>query len=264
MNRIKYAALLLAVSMLLSSGVFAQSFHGASSSVRPNYDSLYTAAIELSQSTDGKALLEKCFARYGGREKLAQLSSFKIKVEMENHLMHAIVPVEKSFSRGRQYRITNFLKEGTETRILSGSTSWFVGRDTVVEMQDLRTRIELFRYFALSMPLGLETEKASSVKYGLRANDSLGFFYMKMPDSMMVVVGIHSTDHTVRSVEGILEKNGKPYVYSVSYSDFKETDGYLFPYTSTTFSLGLKVADSRIKELEINPSFGPDEFKPAE
>lgn len=256
--------LVLAIILLISSSTFASAgFHGQKAAIKKlNYDSLFSAAAPIDNSFEGKKLIENCINAYGGEEHLKALSSFKIRYSMEAFLSNTKLEVDKFFSQDRKYKIIRHQEPSSESRILNGTDSWFIGRDTTIVIYSGKYKAELFSYLTLSMPLGIKTEPFSEIKYGTRENDSLSYLYMKKNDSLLIILGIDNKTNFIKYVEGIIYQDASTFVFVNKLDDFRKVDGYFFPHSLVNVSLGLEVARSVVTNIEINPIFKEIEFEP--
>lgn len=240
---------------------YSQFHHPKSSLKKYNYDSLYNSGVEFEKSKEAQDLYERCLVRYGGRELLAARTGYRLQYEMTPTSSPNSVSVTKSVSDGRRYKVERMNLHGFETRTLNGDQAWYTGMDTVLVLDKGRYKAETFSYLTLTMPLGLETESFSGIRYGARPDDSLLYFYMKKEDSLMIIIGLHPEDLTIRSSEGVIYDGDNTFSFINFFSDFAEFDGYLFARSLTNVSMGLEVAKSTLKSVEVNPEFADDEFE---
>ncbi len=255
--------LLIAIGLMLSSTAFAfDNFHGHKAAIEKlNYDSLFAAATPIENSVAGKKLIEDCLNTYGGVEHLKKLKTFKIQYFMEAFLSKQKIEVEKFYALNRKYKIIRHQQPSLECRIMNGTDSWFIGRDTTLFIYSGKYKAELFSYLTLSMPLAIKTEPFSEIKYGKRESDTLSYLYMKKNDSLMIVLGVDNKSHFIKYVEGIIYQDTTSFVFVNKLDDFNKVDGYFFPYTLVNISMGLEVARSVITNLEINPILKENEFE---
>jgi hypothetical protein len=230
-----------------------------------NYDSLLTVAVSLDNSEEGTKLLNDCIEKYGGRSKLEDLRSFKLVYEMQALMAgpHK-VEVNKLFQRDRKYTIIRKRIDGTEQRILNRDKAWFVGSDTMYVFEPVRYKSELFSYLTLAMPLAASTERFDDIRYGTRHADSLHYIYLDKKDTLMIILGIDPAEKVIKTSEGYIRKKDGGIVFINQFSDFREVDGYIFPYRLVNISMGLEVGKSTLVDIEINPEFDDNDFLPSE
>lgn len=233
-------------------------FHHRSSSPKVNYDSLFTAAVPLSESSIGSKLLEECLETYGGTGKLNELRDFELVYDVTSRFAKEHFTLVKSFQRGRRYKI----RRPTEERVINGTSCWFSNADTVLALDGGRYKAELYSYLTLAMPLAMRTERFDAVRYGKRHDDPLDYIYLDKQDSLLVVVGIDPNDHLIRSVEGIIRQGEQSYVFINRFNESQRHGGFYFPGHVTTISMGLEVSSARLKEVKVNPGLDEDYFKP--
>jgi hypothetical protein len=237
--------------------------HGAKGIPKLNYDSLFAEATTLKNSTAGLALVAQCLKRYGGTEHLEQLARVRLTYRMKAFLNRDTLDVVKTFQHGLNYRIDRSGGIVDETRILNAAQSWFVGPDTMIVLDAGRYKAELFSYLTLTMPLGIRSERFDEIRYGTRDGDSLSYVYMQKNDTLMIIVGIDPVDHLVKSTEGLIRQGTDGFVFINHFADHREHDGYVFAYSLTNISLGLKVAQSTLVEVKINPTLSDKTFLPS-
>ena len=235
-------------------------FHHPAISTKLNYDSLFTAAVDLSQSTRGQEVVQLCIEHYGGREKLDQLRSLRLTYAMLRMMSKDSTTVVKSFADDRRYKVSRRQVDVDEQRLLIHDSAWFAGRDTIFAFQKTRYCAELFSYLTLSLPKALYAEPFSTIRYGTRAQDSLEYIYCRKNDSLTMVVGINPDDFSIVSSEGIIPGDSIATVFVNKFSDFGLYDGFLFPRHLVNIAMGLEVGRSRLKSVAVNPLFDEKEF----
>lgn len=234
------------------------SFHGAHSGPKVDHEGLFDAAAPLADSPQGRQVLADCLAAYGGQETLKGLKGFRLHYSMTPMMSSESFPVEKSFQVGRGYRYTR----GEEERILNGTKCWYTKGDQVADMDGGRYRAELFSYLTLAMPLAAETEHFDDVRYGKRDDDPLSYLYFSKADSVLVVLGIDPETSRIMSTTGVIRQDEQRFTFINDFDDYRQVDGFWFPHSMVNISMGLKVADSVLDKVEVNPAFGKDAFLP--
>ncbi len=252
------AALLVAPSI---AGGFDE-FHGAVAVHSPDYDSLFALAVPLDESAEGRALVDRCLARYGGVEKLEALGAFRLAYRAKTFLARDSLDVIRSFASGRRHSIHRKSATANKRRVLNRSDAWFDDGDTLIVLDDGRYKAELFSYLTLAMPLAITTERFDSIRYGTRDGDPVGYIYMTKNDSLMIVTGIDPADSLIKSSEGVIRQGEKGFTFINRFSDHEEHGGYWFPGKRVNISLGLEVSRSVLSSVEIAPAFAEDEFQP--
>lgn len=244
------------------SGKGFHQYHHTKGVTKLNYDSLFTQAVPLDESSEGKDLIDKCINSYGGLDKLENIKNLHLKYRMLPYLSRDTIEVIKSIEKGVKYKIVRHQEGRFEERILNGKQAWFQSLDTLMVIDSGRYKAELFSYLTLSLPLALKNERFDNIKYGTRAGDSLSYVYMVKRDTLMIIAGIDPRDGYIKSSEGIIRQDEGSFVFINYFSNFKEFDGYIFPEYLSNVSMGLEVARSRLAEVQVNVEFGADEFKP--
>jgi hypothetical protein len=168
------------------------------------------------------------------------------------------IHVTKSFQVDRKHKMMRRDRE----RILNGTFAWSQSPDTLIRLDGGRYRAELFSYLTLAMPLALESESFTGMRFGHREADSLAYIYLDKPDTLMMVIGIDPRDHLIKSSEGIIRHGGRGFVFINRLSDYREHQGYWFPHHLVNISMGLEVARSRLTNVEVNVPFDHLEFVP--
>jgi hypothetical protein len=266
------AAILFATVLLLTSGISAQDKfhhghgmgHGTSEFPRFNYDSLFAAAAHLDESESGREILESCLEAYGGREHLSSLKSYRTVWTMETIRSSDTIRVERSFERDRKYRIRKDHNQRVEQRILNGSQAWFQSLDTTMEISRGRFCAELFSYLVLAMPFAAESDEFADRRWGTMPGDSLEYLYLDKPDSLLIVLGIDPGDGLIHMIHGVIREGGQNYAFLNLLSDHKTYDGYVFASHLINVAMGLKVGDSRLDSVLVNPESDPAAFEPGE
>jgi hypothetical protein len=168
------ASIAFGLILLASSTVQAQ-FHGHGQSAYPkvNYDSLFEAATPLADAPEAVQLIQNCLEACGGTEHLSGLKAFTAEWLMDSPLYEGIVPIVRSYGPDRRHRIEVQRPGAKEIRILHGQAAWMSSHDTVIVIDQMRYKAELFTYLALGLPLSIETEPFAQRRWGRRADDSL-------------------------------------------------------------------------------------------
>lgn len=235
-----------------------QTFHGSESAPKVDYEARYAAAAPLVGSEAGRQALADCLEAYGGVEKLEALQGYRLHYSMSKRMTENPVQVVKSVAQGRRY----LRDEGEMLRILNGQECWFTKGDEVAEMDDGRYRAELFSYLTLAMPLAAETERFDGVRFGKVEGDPLSYLYFDKADSVLVVLGIDDENHLIRTSTGVIRQGEQHFVFINEFDDFREVEGYWFPHKLVNISMGLRVAESVVKKVEVNPDFDKGTFLP--
>lgn len=262
---ILFAVAIIALLVSASGGFcYENMYHNTESSPKLNYDSLFNAATPLADSEDGREIVELCFKRYGGREKLEELESFLVSYKMKTLHSTDTSVVSKYWNAGRQYKIIRMDSKKSVGRILNKEKCWYQTLDTTMEMNSGRYKAELFSYLTLSMPLAMETERFDDIRYGMRENEMLHFIYMKKNDSLMIIIGIDPHQFHIVSSEGVIFQEEQKFVFINIFSDYKDVDGYLFSHRLKNISMGLEVGNSIVTAIEVNKEYNSKEFTPGQ
>ena len=243
--------LIAGMAALLSAGTGEPSFHGVhedgEASSKLPYEFMYAEATPLSESDDAQALLEGCFAAYGGRDHLAALNSVCLTHEISS-AMSGDGQAERMVSDGRHYRI----ERSGEVRTLNGSTAWYRSEKGTAELVGTRYRGELFSYLTMRLPQIIEIESFSEPRYATRSGDPLGYIFFDKSDTLLLVLGIDPETHLIRSSEGVIRNGESTTVYINRFDGHKDFDGYIFPTQLTNISMGIEVAKSDLVKVELN------------
>jgi len=257
-SSLKVLSLAIGAVVLLAAGGERPKFHnvheGTEASSKLPYEFMYSNAVPLERSSEGRALLEGCIEAYGGREHLARLECFRMVHDFESSVFES-GPVERTVAGDRQYRIAG----AGEVRTLDGAKAWLERAGEAVEQPELRYRSELFSYLTLRLPGIVDLESFDEPRYATRANDPLGYLYFDKPDTLLMVVGIDPQTHLIRSSEGVIRQGDGNVVFVSLFEGHKEFDGYVFPTSFTSVSLGMEVGKSELRSVDVNCS--ADEFR---
>ncbi len=237
-----------------------QSFHSSHSGPKIDYEALNDSAGPLADSQEGQQVLANCLEAYGGVDKLTELNGFRLHYSMTPMMSKESVPVEKTFQRGRKYRMVN----GDQKRILNGQKCWYTKGDQVADMDGGRYRSELFSYLTLAMPLAAETERFDEIKFGKRDDDPLSYLYFDKADSLLVILGIDTESHLIKTTTGLIRQDDKHFVFIHELDDYRQVEGFWFPHRLGNISMGLRVGESVLDKVEVNPAFGEKTFLPPE
>ena len=234
------------------------SFHGSTSGPKVDHEALFESAASLEDSPQGRQVLADCLAAYGGQDTLKGLKSFRLHYSMTPMMSKESFPVEKSFQVGRGYRYTR----GEEERILNGTKCWYTKGDQVADMDGGRYRAELFSYLTLAMPLAAETERFDNVRFGKREDDPLSYLYFDKADSLLMVLGIDPETSRIMTTAGVIRQDEQRFTFINELADYRQVDGFWFPHSLVNISMGLKIAESVLDKVEVNPAFAKDTFLP--
>ncbi len=258
----KLGLLILAVSLIVGNTVLAQHdkqrFHGTTPGHKVDYQKLLAEAQAIDDSPAGQAVLANCLLAYGGMDKLATLDGFRILYENSVGPDTASETVVKTVQRGRKYRTI----KGIDTRLINDLTCWYEHEDQVAELNDTRYRAELFSYLTLTMPYTAKTERFDSIRYGKEDGDPLDYLYFAKTDSLMIILGVDPESHLIKKSTGVIPQGDMNFVYINEFSDFKDHEGFIFPNQTVFYSLGMRVGQSTVQQVEINPVFKANEFLP--
>jgi hypothetical protein len=248
--------------LILPCLAFAQdaghAFHGASSEPKIDYEALYDAAVPLSDSESGRHVLAECLEAYGGVEKLKSLKGFRIHYNMKPMMSENTKTIIKTVEQGRRY----LWDGGEELRILNGQKCWYTKGDQVADMDGGRYRAELFSYLTLAMPLAAETENFDDIRFGRQDDDPLSYLYFDKADSVLVVLGIDSETRLISKSIGVIRQDEQRFVFVNDFGDFRQVDGFWFPHSLVNISMGLRIGESVVEKIDVNPDFDNGTFLP--
>jgi len=249
--------------ILIGSPMARAQFHGHGQSAYPklNYDSLFEAATPVVDAPEALQLIQDCLEAYGGPEHLNGLRAFKAEWLMDSPLYEESVPIVRSYGPDRKHRIEIQRTGRKEIRVLRGQIAWLSSHDTVLVIDQMRYKAELFTHLSLGLPLSIEAEPFAERRWGRRTDDSLHYLYLSKTDSLLLVVGINPGDHLISLVEGIIKQGDQRMVFVNRLGDYREVGGFLFPHELVNISMGMMVGSSQLKAVEINPDFVDDEFE---
>ena len=240
-----------------------EKFHGGKSEwPKLDYDSLFAAASPLADSPEGRQVIEKCLAAYGGTDHLKNLKSVRQSWRTKEMMLSDSVDIIRMFAADRRYKIDKMYQSGFESRMMDGDQAWYQTADTVIALNSGRYKAEMFSYLVLSMPLAMETERFDGIRYGRRPEDPLHYIYLDKQDSLMTVIGIDPESFFIKKAEGLVRQEGATFIFINLFDDHKEVDGYLFPHSLTNISMGLTVGESTLKAVKVNLDVTAADFIP--
>lgn len=238
------------------------SFHGhpAASGQKLNYDSLFRIAHSFAMAPKAQVLIDNVMRRYGGRSELEKLTTFKLGYAPEGS-EDTSVTTTKVWSTDRSLKYSKIAKQPI-SRLLNGQECWVINEGEIKPASTQRYIAELYSWLVLALPLAIEKESFNGTRYGRGENESLEYLYLLKTDSLMIVVGIDSEDHLIKSCEGIVYGKESRTIFKNLFSDFREVQGYVFPHRIQNFSMGLDMGALILKNVEINPTLLENLFQP--
>ena len=236
----------------------AVKFHHQKAGPKVDYQALLEEATPLQESPEGQQLLSNCLEAYGGMDNLENLQSFQLSYPLPGSGESENGAIVKSFHRGRRYKVI----QGNKVRILNGEKCWVENKEQTWEMDDFRYRAELYSYLVLGMPYAAEKENFDEVRFSTGEDDNLGLFFFVKTDSLMIIMGVDTADHLIKSTTGVLPAGEKPLVFVNKFDDFRNVEGFIFPHKLINYSLGMKMGEHVLDEIIINPDFPEAEFLP--
>ena len=250
------AAVLVAISV----GAFAQQddtgFHSSHSGPKVDFEALYEAAVPIADSETGQKVLAGLMEAYGGEAKMQELQGFRLHYSLTPMMSSESFPVVKSVQRDRQYHVVR----GDEQRVLNHDKCWYSKGDQVADMDGGRYRSELFSYLTLAMPLAASTERFDGIRFGTMDDDPLSYLYFDKADSLLVVLGIEPETNLIRKSTGVIRQEYQRFVFINEFEDFRQVEGFWFPHKLVNISMGLRVGESVLDKVEVNPDFDAGEF----
>lgn len=228
--------------------------------VKLNYDSLWDQASDI-YSDEGQKLVNSCIDKYGGVEHLNKINTLKLIYQSESALLNNTQEITKYFQKDKKHKtiITengNLVKE----RIFNNYKAWDKTPESTQEIILQEYKKEYFEYILQLMPLGINDESFSGIRYGKRDDDNLEYVYLKKDDTLMTILGINHEDFLIKKIEGVVIQDDRRYVFIYLFSDFKDFQGYTFPSKRKYVSMGLEVSDAELVSVEINPILQENEF----
>lgn len=225
-----------------------------------NYDSLWNEASDI-YTEEGQKLVNSCIDKYGGMEHLNNINTLKLNYQSKSALLDNIQDISKYFQKGLKHKTVitengNLVKE----RVLNGNKAWDKTPEITQEIILQEYKKEYFEYIQQSMPMGINNESFTGIRYGKRENDNLEYIYLKNDDTLITILGIDPKDYLIHKIEGVIIQDDHRFVYIYFYSDFNDYQGYTFPSKRKYVSMGLEVSTAELVSVEINPTFDENEF----
>jgi len=225
-----------------------------------NYDSLWNEASDI-YTDEGQALVNGCIEKYGGHKHLESVNSLKLEYQSETVLLNKDQIITKYFQKGRKHKTTiSENGEFVKARIINGSKAWDITPEITQEIILQEYKKELFEYIQQNMPLGIDNETFTGIRYGKRENDDLQYIYLQNNDTLMTILGINPDDYLIHKIEGVIIQDDNRFVFIYFFSEFKDFQGFIFPSKRKYVSMGLEVSNSNLISVEINPIFDENEF----
>ncbi|MDH3891896.1 MAG: hypothetical protein OEV49_12505 [candidate division Zixibacteria bacterium] len=225
-----------------------------------NYDSLFRNATSFRVAPKAQALIDNVMLRYGGRSELSKLTSLALEYAPEDGAGTG-VKVTKVWSSDRRLKYSKLAVQPV-SRFLNGQECWLIVKGQVQPASTQRYVAELYSYLVLALPLAIEQESFNGTRHGLRDDDSLEYLYLLKTDSLMIVLGVDTDEHLIKSAEGVVYGEGSRTIFKNLFSDFREVQGYTFPHRIHNFSMGLDMGALILKDVQINPTLPENLFRP--
>jgi hypothetical protein len=210
-------------------------------------------------------IVNKHIKAMGGADKLSKLQSLKITAEMD--IMNMKVPITTTIIQNKGFRSETTVQGMTVVQAVNGNTGWAINPMTG---QTKATALpeEAVKSMAAETDLtGLYNYKEKGYTLTLDGEEDLaGIKVYKV--SMTLKNGIKRINYISKDTFYILKivvhltMNGQDVMSENIQSDFRQVDGYFYPFTSevTTSAMpGTKMA-LKITNLEVNPKIDPTIF----
>ena len=200
-------------------------------------------------------IVEKVIQAYGGRAALERVQGLRHTGTIQSHRLGKTGTLTRLFALPGRLRVDLDYPGGPrEQRITTVNGAWRDGRPATAPMhaamklQSARFRLPLLLAEGPTVMRG-ESEGRLHLEMQLTGTTSLEVFVD--PANWRIV----------RSV-GQMTFNGMRMAFTADYADFRTVDGVMFAHREDLAAMGMPTGIAILERIEVNPDFGPQDFKP--
>lgn len=216
---------------------------------------LYPRLAAAQSPSDAAQIVDNILRAYGGRAALERMHGVRHSGQIQSYRLGKTGTLSRLFVLPGRLRVDlNYSDGPSEQRITTADGAWRDGRPATAPMH-LAMQLQSARF---RLPL-LLTEGPTTL-----LGKSEGRLHLQMPmtdtTSMEVLVDPASW-RIVRSM-GQMNFNGMRMAFTADYSEFRNVDGVLFAHREELAAMGMPTGIATLERIEVNPDFGPLDFKP--
>ncbi len=220
----------------------------ANKTEKPNYEAA------LPEGLTAQSVLEKYIEAIGGKDKLEGVESYALMAEAEMQGMKLELEMKKT-SKDQFMQDIKVMGNSMSKQVLDGDKGYMVmqgqrkdmGDEELKKVKEESVAFPELNYLNSDIALeGIETIDGKKV-YKLKISDEKTSFYD-------VETGLKIQDATST------EMQGQQISSTITYSDYKEVSGVLFPFLMSQ-TVGPQSFDFIVKEIKVNEGVSDVDFK---
>jgi hypothetical protein len=223
------------------------------------------AVDELDQPESAAPYIEKIFAAYGGKQKLAAAASFRIEGTVFPTMGKPKAPTIRTFSRPNRLKIVIDYPGAPELRILDGEKGRRSDRKgNAVQVNGIQHGSMVLQAARINIPWILEEVKdnARLIPPVMHNEKELKGIEVLLGEGLLLNVYFDPKNYFVVQSRAVLNIGKINTFFDTFYSDFREIRGIIFPFREENHASGFHTATTVIKRVVLNPVVPENEFSP--
>ncbi|MGE5300300.1 MAG: hypothetical protein ACM3MB_04970 [Acidobacteriota bacterium] len=207
-----------------------------------------------------RRIIEKVVKAYGGRESLQKVKSIYAKGRIAAFAFGEEGMYVRHFERGRRLRVDIDYPNSSEHRILNGSKGYEGGSEVTGD----RYLAMVYQYKQLDLPYGLLHNDYRITYEGQEQVDGNETEVLGLIDKEGPPMKIYIDPKTfyLVKVSGEFLMGGGTVALSAVFAEFRKVDGIYLPCRITNFADGQRIAETHIREYEVNTPMTESLFDP--
>jgi hypothetical protein len=213
---------------------------------------------------DAGTLIDQVFEAYGGTERLAAVTGYRIEGQLQATRRPAPVKMIRLFERPGRLRVELHYPDFPETRLLDGTRGWRERGEGAQPVSGMLLTAMMLQAARANLPWMLDAHRDIVRVVGPvpRGDRSLIGLELALGSTVLFRAYVDPVTHYIVESLGILLANGQRIMFETHYSDFRTVDGVVFPFAEENYASGTHTGSTQLTRVEVNPALNPDAFQP--
>lgn len=219
---------------------------------------LLTAVYASAQTAD--EIIAKYLQAIGGKDQISKINSLYIEGNME--VMGMSGPMKTTTLSGKGYKQEMEIMGSVRTTCFNDKAGWSISSGSAEAMPEAQYNAGKGQIF-IGAPFVFYAEKGYKAELlGNEAVESVNAYKIKLtaPDSTSVIYYFDpATGYLIKTVQQS-EMQGQMVESTITYSDYRQTDGYTQPYKMVTNYAGMIDITNTVTKVEVNKAIDESVF----
>jgi hypothetical protein len=208
-------------------------------------------------------VLEKVANAYGGRTRIAEVTTYKQHGVIFSSMRRTTGDVLRAYRHPDHLRVEiKYDQHTSELRILAGANAWKHNEPTSGPFYSAML-LQAARLGLPSILLDHQRHVRDAGSMTGKQGDSLHALELNFHGKYQLIVGIDPTNGRILESHGIIKNKGVNLEFATTYHDFRFQDGRMFAFEEVHYAMGQKSGYTRIQRIEILSDLPEEIFHPS-